>query len=318
MNRRLTALLAAGSLALLGACGDGDGTSQQSGSARTDKADKADTGDAPAEVSVLDLVLASAGRAADAKTSRFEFTMTLDGPTGPLNLTAKGASDSSVPLMSLDMDMASIIPGTPPGGAVVSTVFDGKAVYIRFPEELAAGLPGGKRWARLDLAALSAGAGIDAGDLAAQFNSSDPLANIALLTGAAGEITEVGTEEVRGVSTRHLKMTVDLQKATEQLTSKLSGATAERLKAAVAQAAGTVGVTSLPIDAWIDADGLPRRLAYEMDLSKAKVPGTESGAATGTARVSMEFFDFGEDVDVAIPAPEETVDLAELLGGTQS
>ena len=315
MNRRLTALLAAGSLALLGACGGGDGTSQQSGSAA--KTDKSDKTDAATEVSVLDLVLASAGRAAEAKTSRFEFTMSLDGPNGPLNLTAKGASDSSVPLMSLDMDMASIIPGTPPGGAVVSTVFDGKSVYMRFPEELAAGLPDGKRWARLDLAALSAETGFDAGALAAQFNSSDPLANIALLTGAAGDITEIGTEDVRGVSTRHLRMTVDLQKATEQLTSKLSGPTAERLKAAVAQAAATVGVNSLPIDAWIDADGLPRRLTYEMDLSKAKVPGAESGAA-GMARVSMEFFDFGEDVDVAIPAPEETADLAELLGGTKS
>ncbi len=312
MNRRLTALCAAGALALLGACGGGDGKSQQSGSAGT--ADKA--GDA-AELSALDLVLASAGHAADAKTSRFEFTMAIEGPNGPLNLTAKGASDSSVPLMSLDMDMASIIPGTPPGGAIVSTIFDGKSVYMRFPEELAAGLPGGKRWARLDLAALSSQAGVDVASLAAQFNSSDPLANIALLTGAAGEVTEVGTEDVRGVSTRHLKMTVDLQKATEQLASRLSGATAERLKAAVTQAATTVGVTQLPIEAWIDADGLPRRLAYEMDLSKAKVPGAEGAPATGTAKVHMEFFDFGEDIDVALPAPEETIDLAELLGGGQ-
>ncbi|MGH9036672.1 MAG: hypothetical protein ACRD0O_12995 [Acidimicrobiia bacterium] len=308
MNRRLTALLAAGSLALLGACGGGDGDSNQAGSTKPDASDK--------EASALDLVLASAGRAADAKTSRFEFTMSLSGPNGePVNLTATGASDSSVPLMSLDMDMASVIPGTPPGGATVSTVFDGKSVYMRFPADLAAGLPGGKDWARLDLAALSSEAGIDVAALAAQFNSSDPLANIAHQTGAAGEVTEVGTEDVRGISTRHLKMTVDLQKATEQVTSKLSGPNAERLKAAVTQAATTVGVTQLPIEAWIDADGLPRRLVYEMDLSKAKVPGAEGAPATGTAKVSMEFFDFGEDVNVSVPAPENTFDLAELLGG---
>ncbi|MDQ3944707.1 MAG: hypothetical protein M3357_06075, partial [Actinomycetota bacterium] len=223
------------------------------------------------------------------------------------------ASDSSVPLMSLDMDMASIIPGTPPGGATVSTVFDGKAVYMHFPDELAAGLPGGKRWARLDLAALSSQSGIDVAALSAQFNSSDPLANIALLTGAADDVTEVGVEDVRGVSTRHLKMTVDLQKATEQLTSRISGPAAERLKVAVAQAATTVGVTQLPIEAWIDADGFPRRLAYEMDLSKAKVPGAEGAPAAGTAKITMEFFDFGQDVDVSIPPAEDTIDLAELL-----
>jgi hypothetical protein len=217
--------------------------------------------------------------------------------------------------MGLDMDMASIIPGTPPGGATVSTIFDGKAVYMRFPEELAAGLPGGKVWARLDLATLSSQAGIDVAALSAQFNSSDPLANIALLTGAAGDITEVGTEDVRGVSTRHLKMTVDLQKASEQLAAKISGPNAERLKAAVTQAATTVGVTTMPIEAWIDADGLPRRLSYEMDLSKAKVPGAEDAAATGTAKVSMEFYDFGKDVNVAIPPLDQTIDLADLLGG---
>lgn len=311
MNRRLTALLVAGSLALLGACGGDDGKSNQAGSA-SDKKDASDNSDA-GESTALDLVLASAGHAADAKTSRFEFTMSVSGPNGPVNLIATGASDSSVPLMSLDMDMASIIPGTAPGGATVSTVFDGKAVYMRFPDELAAGLPEGKRWARIDLAALSSEAGIDVAALSAQFNSSDPLANIALLTGAAGEVTEVGTEDVRGTSTRHLKMTVDLQKATEQVASRLAGPNAERLKAAVTQAATTVGVTQLPIEAWIDSDGLPRRLVYEMDLSKAKVPGAEGAPATGMAKVSMEFFDFGEDVNVSIPPAGETVDLAELL-----
>ncbi len=311
MNRRLTALLAAGTLTLLGACGGGDGKSNQAGSA----SDKKDSSASTEGMSTLDLVLTSAGRAAEAKTARFEFTMTVPGPNGPLNLTAKGASDSSLPLMGLDMDMASIIPGTPPGGAIVSTIFDGKAVYMRFPDELAAGLPGGKVWARLDLATLSSQAGIDVAALTAQFNSSDPLANIALLTGAADDITEVGTEDVRGVSTRHLKMTVDLQKASEQLGSKISGPAAERLKAAVTQAATTVGVTSMPIEAWIDADGLPRRLSYEMDLSKAKVPGAEGTAATGTAKVSMEFYDFGKDVNVAIPPLDQTIDLADLLGG---
>jgi hypothetical protein len=52
-----------------------------------------------------------------------------------------------------------------------------------------------------------------------------------------------------------------------------------------------------------------------MDLSKSKVPGAEDAAATGTAKVSMEFYDFGKDVDVAIPPADQTIDLAELLGG---
>lgn len=303
MNSRLVGVLVAG-LLTLGACG-GDDDSGSGPAADSDKSGQAGT-------SARDLVLASAGKATEAKTSRFEFTMTLTGPE-TVNLVATGASDSSVPVMSIEMDMASLIPGTPAGGATVGTVFDGRAVYMRFPEEMAAGLPDGKRWVRLDLASISSQAGIDPEALAAQFNSSDPLANISLLTGASDDVTEVGTEEVRGVSTRHLKMTVDLERATEQLSGNLSGSDAERLKEAVAQAAATVGVTQLPMEAWIDDDGLPRRLLYSFDLAQAKVPGAE-GAATGTATIKMEFFDFGEDVAVAIPSADETVDFSELFG----
>lgn len=301
MNRRLIGLLVAGLLAL-GACGGDDG----SGSSPA-----ADSDPGQPASDVRQLVLASAGKATEAGTARFEFTMTLAGPE-TVNLVATGASDSSVPVMSMEMDMASLIPGTPAGGATVATVFDGSAVYMRFPGEMAAGLPDGKRWVRLDLASISSQAGIDPEALAAQFNSSDPLANISLLTGATDDVTEVGTEEVRGVPTRHLKMTVDLERASEQLSS-LSGPNGERLKEAVAQAAATVGVTQLPMEAWIDDDGLPRRLLYTLDLAQAKVPGAE-GAATGTATIKMEFFDFGEDVEVTIPSVEETLDFSELLG----
>ena len=119
---------------------------------------------------------------------------------------------------------------------------------------------------------------------------------------------------MRGTSTRHLKMTVDLTKATEQLTATMSGATAERLKAAVTQAATTVGVTSCPSRRGSTPTASRGVWSTRWTCPRPRSAGAEGTAATGTAKVTMEFYDFGKAIDVAIPSPEETVDLADLIG----
>lgn len=76
----------------------------------------------------------------------------------------------------------------------MTSVYDGKTVYMRLPDQRAQSLLGGEPWARLDVAALSSQAGMDIGTVTAQFDRSDPLADIALLAGAGGKVTEVGRE----------------------------------------------------------------------------------------------------------------------------
>jgi hypothetical protein len=293
VTRRLPVLLASVLLAALAACGGGSGDGgEAAGNGKSGRAE------------LRELVLTSAFKAAEVKTSRFEFTANVPGPEGkPISLTGRGAVDNSLPLISMEMDTGGLLPGAGTADATTAFVFDGKAFYMRFPEALAAQL-GGKHWVRFDTSALSKQSGIDLDTLLAQFRSSDPLANLSLLTGAAEDVSEVGTEDVRGVSTRHLKVTVNLDKAVSQA--------AARFRPAVSQLTEQLGTDTLPVDVWIADDGLPRRLVYQVDLTKASVPGAEG--ATGTVKTTMEIFDYGKPIEATIPPAEDTADFADVVG----
>lgn len=134
--------------------------------------------------------------------------------------------------------------------------------------------------------------------------SSDPLANLSLLTGAAEDVTEVGEEDVRGVATRHFKVTVSVEKSLAQVP--------ERFRPAMSQLTEQLGTKTLPVDVWIGDDGLPRRLGYEVDLSKASIPGAEG--LSGSVKTTMDVFDYGKPVEATVPPAEDTVDLGELIG----
>ena len=73
-----------------------------------------------------------------------------------------------------------------------------------------------------------------------------------------------------------------------------------------------VGLSTIPIDVWVDADNLLRKL--EISLSAAPQ------GATGEmkASVTMEMFDYGEPVEIDVPPPSETVGAESVPGFTTS
>lgn len=284
MPRRLAVLLATASLALAAGCGSDD----------------------PGDLQKV--VLSSAEKAADVDTAHFAFTASIPaGAAGqPAALTGAGAVDNSVPMISMEMDTGNLVPGAGLG-AKMSFLYDGKVFFMRFPDELAAQL-GGKHWIRFDPATIPPGAGVDFDALLAQFRSSDPLANMSLLAGAGENVEEVGQEKVRGVDTRHYRLTVDVGKSVAQAP--------EQVKASMAKLAQGLGTETLPVDVWIAGDGLPRRLVYEVDVAKIS-PETTAGTGAppqGRLRTVMELFDYGRRVDVSAPPADDTVDLGKLAG----
>lgn len=292
-KRRRLAALSFAALSLLAACGGGSGPS---GDASVEAAD--DSGPSPA-VDLGDLVSSSVTKATGIDTSRFSMTMSIPGADGkPVEVAAKGAVDSAAPFMNMEMDMGSMVPGM---SGTMTMLFDGTAMYMKFPAF--AGMLGDKEWVKLDLASMSKMSGMDMEALLKQMQQSDPKANLAMMTGASDDVTEVGREEVRGVDTRHLKMTVDMQQS-------LASAPAE-VKEALAKAIEQFGTGTFPAEIWIDDDNLPRRVAYTMDLSKVAGAG---GPAVGEVRMIMDFFDYGAEVDTTVPADSETADLFEFLG----
>ena len=105
----------------------------------------------------------------------------------------------------------------------------------------------------------------------------------------------VGSEDVRGVPTQHYKFTIDMNKALESAP--------ESFRKVVSAAIAQLGTSTLPGEVWLDAEGLPRRFAYYMDFSKA-------AGKPVVMHFSMEAFDFGQPVQVTIPADADIADAA--------
>ncbi|HEV3365616.1 MAG TPA: hypothetical protein VG795_16030, partial [Acidimicrobiia bacterium] len=191
----------------------------------------------------LEVVLASSGKVAASRTMRF--SMTMGTPQG--SFTGEGAMDTSGGVMTMTMDMASLLPPEArQAGSKVEMILKDEAMYMQYPGLAAEA--GGKHWIRVDFAALGAAGQLTS--LATQLREADPSKNVAFLAGAK-DVTTIGAETVRGVATTHYKLTIDMQKALVEIPADL--------RSTVSSAIAQLGLTTLPAEVWLDGDGLPRR-----------------------------------------------------------
>jgi hypothetical protein len=234
----------------------------------------------------------------EAGSSRVSMSATTTGvPGGPFTFTAEGEFDRERGRMTMDMSEL----GEATGGAFageLEMILDDLVMYMKFPEAITEQLPGGKSWVRIDLREAGKELGIDLEELM-QVQQSDPSQSLQYLRGASDDFEEVGEEEVRGVETTHYRGTIDLHKAVEQLPEDARGS--------FERAIDLIGTDELPLDVWIDDDGMARRMKYDQPLPSA-------GGEEGAMELTMEFFDFGVDVDVEPPPSDEVIDIKELIG----
>ncbi len=115
---------------------------------------------------------------------------------------------------------------------------------------------------------------------------------------ANADITEIGTEDVRGVSTTHIRAIVDL--------AELDAAISDEERETLERDLGQLNSAEFPIDFWIGDDGLIRR--YSMDLDQA---GSDDGGLS-EASVVFEFFDYGADISVDVPPADEIISADQL------
>lgn len=106
------------------------------------------------------------------------------------------------------------------------------------------------------------------------------------LRGVSEDVEVLGEEEVRGVPTTHYGFTVSAEQIRET-----EGVEPRFLEA--------FGVETLPTEAWVDADGLPRRLFFTVERT---IEGTGL-----RLDVLIELYDFGEPVAVDVPPSGDVV-----------
>jgi hypothetical protein len=254
----------------------------------------------------------SASASAQARSGRFSFSMTmsLPGTDEPFAFTGEGAFDTASDRASFSMDMSSLakllggfvaglagpnagdVPDfDDPKGWQIDAVQVGTESYVRFPA-VADRLPEGKSWIRTDANATVQGFDLE------QFSASDPRELLALLKGASAEIETLGTEELRGVETTHYRALIDPR----EYARRVSAENSEELFSLVEEMGVQGGLTTVPVDVWLDSDGLVRKLSLEISANR---PGSSepSGAA-----VAFELWDYGEEVEIEVPLASEVVD----------
>lgn len=243
--------------------------------------------DGGGDVDAVSLLGAAPGAARDAGSARIVMRTETSGNGMSFTMDATGVTDFESGDMSLEMSMM--------GQDIELRSVDGTS-YMRMPQlTQAAGIT--QSWV-----AMPAETGGQAMSL------TGPTSVTGFLDAMRGmsndDIEELGAREVNGYDAHGFRITVNLEKALEQLPEE-QRADAE---AGLAQMQ-TMGLSEWPMEIWVTDDALPVRWVMEMD-----VQGIDS-------TMTMDLTDFGVDATVVAP-PEADVlrvsdqaELQRLLGG---
>ncbi len=237
----------------------------------------------------------AAERTAETRSFRFSLSgnvTTADLPI-PVTFSAEGGVDLDSNTFYLDMDFSDLLKAAEasddPGVSMISAFFgdghivvvdDGRYSYVKM-EALAAMMGADTEWIRSESGGDS---GLTSGFLGADTGSPDVLME---QLSAAGEVTEVGREDVRGVGTTHFEVKLDPAKLAEM---------------AGEADPGSGPPLDGPVDVWVDDQGLLRKMEMQID------------DPSGSGTLVFEMFDFGKPVSVEVPGPGEYTDESELGG----
>jgi hypothetical protein len=224
-----------------------------------------------------DPVASAADRTLDKRSAHFDLTMKFrELPIEPLfTAIGNGAFSDPEQAVELKFDIPQLAGSDAPSTVELRILFP--MMYTRDN-----GMPGpnyepGKPWTQVNLTK----AGVNP---LLQINAGNsPTAVLAELRGSKNA-KKLGTETVGGIKTTHYRVTLDLERAIARATP------AERRSLELLRTAKKQTVQALPVDVWVSADGLVRRV-------------TENLRDTGS--VTMTFSRYGAPVKIEAPAPDE-------------
>lgn len=174
------------------------------------------------------------------------------------------------------------------GQMEMEVIADKTVIYMR--SSMFGSLPGVHEWVALD---ISLGEGLEM-PLPA---NGDARGELELLEGATGDVRNLGKADVRGVPTTRYGGTIGVAEQAEQL--REGGA---KKLASLVEREGT----PVQFEAWIDADGLVRRMRV---ISSQPREGSERPTDMD---MRMDFFDFGPTPEIDVPESSEVFDATAL------
>jgi hypothetical protein len=187
------------------------------------------------------------------------------------------------------------------GGAVV--IYSGNTIFVRRAAQTAgAGASTQRPWVRLDLTTIDPdeidNSEVEVAEAARRLQHiagvDNPLFLLKLLRGTlTGSVDDLAEDSVRGVPTRHYRLNIDREKAVKDEDEDVQDAYEALFKTFFATR------TVFPGEVWLDDEGVPRR--YEITL-KSSV----RRHALADIELTVELFDLGQPVQIALPGKGET------------
>ena len=232
----------------------------------------------------MDMTIPNGGSISMSGEGAFEFDTA--GNRGHLTFTATGTGDGAAAAEQI---------GT------MEAVYEDFVAYMKMPI-LANVLPEGKTWIKIDFQKVGEQMGIDFQQLA-QLGQNNPMQQLDYLKGVQN-IEEVGTEDVRGTETTHYKGVIDFDALQKDVPDEVGGS--------IDKIQELSGIDQAPMEVWLDADGLPRRMKLDFTYDMPAGSGPMSDAKMS---MTMEYFDYGTDVTVEVPPASEVFDPAEAQQG---
>jgi hypothetical protein len=284
---RVTLLALVAALLLAACSGDDDEAQSQASEAVTTEQEATTTGRAEGDGSAA-ILLAAGRNTLEADSSR----VFVEATVGGRRFTGEGAYDYDDHVGEMRLDLGGL--GDAVGVGELELVFADYVVYYHLPLGV---LPGEKEWIKVDVEALGESAGVDFQQLA-QGNQSDPAQYLRWLGAVGKDVEELGAETVRGVETTHYRATVDLDRVVDAAEPEVRDATKVWIDLLKRQ----LELGEVPIDVWVDEDGLVRRIeqVYELDGTRTQI--------------TMELDEFGIEVDAEAPPADQVLDLGDLGG----
>jgi hypothetical protein len=252
------------------------------------------------ETAVEDLLAFTVDPDAQHASARFKGGISMngdvEGETIDFEMNLNGAynlNDKSMEL-SLDMsDMAAVLGDVDDADAEMFQDLFSDPMQMKAIDDTA-----WLKWGLLDMFSGSQGSWIEMEAEENMFGSgaSTPTDLVEMFKGASGHVTDLGTESINGVDTTHFQILMDL----EEYADNLSAAEADEIREMV----GDLG--DMPLDVWIDDDGLLRRLEMSMSPEAFGAVGMSAGDDFEMS-VWYEVFDYGSDIEITPPPADEVI-----------
>ena len=146
-------------------------------------------------------------------------------------------------------------------------VLDGNAVYAKLPPAMTARLPmPGKQWIKIDLGKLAGLPGLSA--LSSNPTATDPSRILQWLKPVSDSVVAAGQQRVNGIVTTHYQAQLSL----DRLADGLSATDRALAKKALSLFETVAQGHSFPVDVWVDAHQLVRRISITISLGLPNGP----------------------------------------------